>query len=82
MSSKDFKKILMEIPAGSTMTVREIQDFVKDHAFLTEEDWKIHTKTRPTNYRRWLHRLQAVLHEFKRKGIVIHHPSLCAYTFL
>lgn len=79
--SNDIKKIIGQIPAGTTLTVGQIQDLVRSSYPLTSADWAIHTNTRPTNYRKWLHRIQGVLSEYKRKGIVQHHPATCSYTF-
>jgi hypothetical protein len=72
--AKDIKTILGQISTGTTLTVGQ-------KYLLTSEDWEIHTNTRPTNYRKWQHRIQAVLSEYKRKGIVQHHPQNCSYTF-
>ena len=79
--SANIKQILGKIPKGTTMSISEIQDFVRANWPLTREDWAIHTDTRPTNYRKWLHRIQGVLSELKKKGIVVHHPDTCSYTF-
>ena len=81
LEAKDIKKILGQILAGTTLTVRQIQDLVRTSFPLTDDDWAIHTDTRPTNYRRWLHRIQGVLAEYKRKGLVKHNPDTCTYTF-
>lgn len=81
LKARDIKQILGQIPAGTTLTVKQIQKFVRANATLTSEDWEIHTKTRPTNYRRWRHRIQGVLAEYKKKGIVRHNPETSSYTF-
>ena len=82
LHSSDIKRIFeVKIPKGTTLTVTQIQNLVKDNFQLTEQDWEIHTKTRSTNYRRWLHRVQAVLSEYKKKGLVKHKPSTNSYTF-
>lgn len=79
--SKDIKNVLSRIPSGTTLGISDIQEMIRDSLYLTEEDWSIHTKTRPTNYRKWLHRIQGVLSEYKRKGIVKHNPIMHTYTF-
>ncbi len=81
MHSKDVKAILNRIPHGTTLTISQIQALVKASFPLSAVDWAIHTKTRPTNYRRWLHRIQGVLSEYKRKGIVKHNSIMHSYTF-
>jgi len=80
MHSKDVKAILSRIPHGTTLTISQIQALVKASFPLSAEDWAIHTKTRPTNYRRWLHRIQGVMSEYKRKGIVKHNKKTHSYT--
>lgn len=79
--AKDIKTIFGQISTGTTLTVGQIQNLVANKYLLTSEDWEIHTNTRPTNYRKWQHRIQAVLSEYKRKGIVQHHLQNCSYTF-
>lgn len=81
MHAKDVKAILSTIPKGKTLTISQIQALVKASFPLSAEDWAIHTNTRPTNYRRWLHRIQGVLSEYKRKGIVKHNKIMHSYTF-
>ena len=81
LRAKDIKKILGQVPTGTTLTVHQIQDLGRANFTLTSADWEIHTNTRPTNYRKWLHRIQGVLAEYKRKGIVKHNPATCSYTF-
>ena len=81
LRSKDIKQIFGQIPAGETLTVSDIQDLVKRSFLLSSADWAIHTNTRPTNYRKWPHRIQGVLAEYKRKGLVKHNPATCSYTF-
>ena len=79
--AKDIKGVLSQIPSGTTISISDIQELVKDTLGLTSQDWEIHTNTRPTNYRKWLHRIQGVLSEYKRKGKVTHNPSMHTYTF-
>ncbi|MBO5320500.1 MAG: hypothetical protein J6B01_11940 [Ruminococcus sp.] len=81
MHAKDVKAILSTIPKGETLTISQIQALVKASFPLSAGDWAIHTNTRPTNYRRWLHRIQGVLSEYKRKGIVKHNKIMHSYTF-
>ena len=44
--SANIKQILGKIPKGTTMTISEIQDFVRANWSLTREDWAIHTDTK------------------------------------
>ena len=81
MKAKDIKAILNTIPKGKTLTISQIQAYVRASFSLSAADWAIHTNTRPTNYRRWLHRIQGVLSEYKRKGIVTHNVITHSYTF-
>ena len=81
MQAKDIKAILSTIPHGTTLTIRQIQILVKMSFHLTAADWAVHTKTRHTNYRRWQPRIQGVMSEYKRKGIVMHNATTHSYTF-
>lgn len=81
MHAKDVKAILSTIPHGTTLTIGQIQALVKVSFPLSAYDWAVHTDTRPTNYPRWLHRIQGVLSEYKRKGIVKHNKLTNSYTF-
>lgn len=81
IKAKDIKLVLSQIPVGTEMSVGDIQALVKKSCPLNNEDWAIHTKTRPTNYRKWLHRIQGVLAEYKRNGIVTHDPVTHIYMF-
>lgn len=81
LQAKDIKKILSQIPAGTKMSSKEIQVLVKNNYPLSAEDLEVHTTTRPTHYQRWQHRVQAVLSEYKRKGIIQHDSATGIYTF-
>ena len=79
--SKDIKDILAKIPEGTTLTVEKIQDLVENNFALTASDFAPYTTTRPTSYPRWLHRIQAVLAEYKKDQKVVHDPETNSYTF-
>lgn len=81
LKSKDIKKILENIPAGTTLTISQIQDVVRNSYQLSQDDMKPHTQSRPTTYERWRHRIQGVLSDYKRKGIVEHNKLTKSYTF-
>jgi hypothetical protein len=81
LSSKDIKKTLSEIPHGETMSVENIQDWIEQHNNLDDQDWEPHTTTRPTKYPMWKHRVQAVLEEYKKQGIVTHCEATHRYMF-
>jgi hypothetical protein len=81
LRSKDIKAVLSTIPQGTTMQLGDIQLLVKQSYQLGKQDWEPHTQTRPTRYPRWLHRVQAVLEEYKNKGIVTHCAATQSYTF-
>lgn len=61
------RKILISYSNDGHIQINDIQDLVRANFTLTSADWEIHTNTRPTNYRKWLHRIQGVLAEYKRK---------------
>ena len=79
--AKDIKAVLYKIPDGATLSIADIQTLVRTCLPLSNADWEIHTKTRPTNYRKWFHRIQGVLADYKRKGLVVHDPIHHLYTF-
>ncbi|MCR4744718.1 MAG: hypothetical protein K5894_05750 [Lachnospiraceae bacterium] len=81
INSIAIKKILGQVPAGTTLSVSQIQNFVSNKYPLSAEDWDVYTTTRQTHYCKWKHKIQSVLHEYKEKKILEHNPSTCSYTF-
>lgn len=82
MTRKKIKNILSKIPKGTTLTVRQIQDVVQKQCTLIPADWEPYVKTRHTHYPKWHHKIQGVLYEYKKKGLIIHNPADCSYTFV
>lgn len=79
--TKDIKNILDRIPTGTTLSVKEIQNFVKSNFDLGPKDWGPYTQTRQTNYSRWKHIVQAVLEKYKKTQKVTHNSLTHFYTF-
>lgn len=69
------------ITSGTTLHVSQIHTIIQKNATLTIEDWAPHTRTRPTKYPRWKHRVQGVLATFKKNGVILHSPSSNTYKF-
>ena len=81
IKAKDIKAILLQIPSGTTLDLSQIKKFLQNNLYLTKEDWEPHTKTRLTNYPKWLHKTQGVLSEYKRNGKIKHNSQMHTYTF-
>lgn len=81
MDRKTIKDILSKLPKGSTLTVRQIQYVVQKQYPLIPRDWEPYVKTRHTHYPKWHHKIQGVLYELKKKGLIIHNPLNSSYTF-
>ncbi len=75
------KAVLESVKEGTTLTVWEIFSMVERVYGLTKEDLEPYTQTRSTKYPRWKHRIQSVLANYKKEGVVAHNPSECSYTF-
>ena len=81
IQAQEIKAILAQIPLGTTLTVQQIQDFVRNSYPLSLADWEPYTETRNTSYTKWQHQVQSVLAELKRNGAVVHHEATHSYTF-
>lgn len=81
IQAQDIKQILAQIPAGTTLTVQQIQDLVKNSYALSPADWEPYTETRKTNYSKWQHQVQSALARMKENGIVVHDEATHSYTF-
>ena len=81
IQAQDIKAILAQIPAGTTLTVQQIQDLVKNSYALSPADWEPYTETRKTNYSKWQHQVQSALAELKRNSAVGHNEATHSYTF-
>jgi hypothetical protein len=81
ITSWDIKEILSKVKKGTCLTVPEIQALIKSNFNLSADDYAPHTTTRPTRYPKWCHRIQGVLSDYKRKGLVTHDKSSRSYTF-
>ena len=81
MTRKTIKNILSKLPKGTTLTVRQIQDVVEKQCPLIPADWEPYVKTRHTHDPKCHHKIQGVLYELKKKGLIIHNPSNSSYTF-
>lgn len=81
IQAQDIKAIFAQIPAGTTLTVQQIQDLVKNSYPLSPADWEPYTETRNTSYTKWQHQVQSVLAELKRNGIAAHNGATHSYTF-
>ena len=81
IQAQDIKAIFAQIPAGTTLTVQQIQDLVKNSYPLSPADWEPYTETRNTSYTKWQHQVQSVLAELKRNGIAAHNVGTHSYTF-
>ncbi|MBE5846726.1 MAG: hypothetical protein E7300_03525 [Lachnospiraceae bacterium] len=79
--SADVRAVLQKIPAGKTLSIKEIQDLIEKNCNLTKEDLAPHTKTRPTTYPKWKHVIQGVMSTLKRQGDVAHDRKHHMYTF-
>lgn len=64
-----------------TLSITQIQEYVKQNYDLTPEDWAPHTRTRPTTYPQWKHRIQSVLSELKRNEIISQDDITHKYIF-
>ena len=73
--------ILSRYRGKKDIPIEDIMEAVKKDGNLTNEDWKEHTQSRPTVYPKWRAKVQAVLHEMKQKGKVIHNKTKHTYTF-
>ena len=49
IQAQDIKAIFAQIPAGTTLTVQQIQDLVKNSYSLSPADWEPYTETRNTS---------------------------------
>ncbi len=77
---EDIRQILNhQIPKGTTMTVQQIKKLVNQNYPLSGDDFKSYVKDR--NHPNWEHQVEEVLHDYKKKKIVIHDPSTTSYTF-
>lgn len=82
IASKDIRGIFKnQITPTTTLSIGDIQDVVKSHYFLSADDKAPHTKTRPTVYPLWKHRVQGVLSDLKRKNQIKHNAATNEYTF-
>lgn len=74
--------VLNGYPKGERISIKDIMEDVETELYLSPEDWKPHTETRPTTYPVWRERVQAVLHGMKKKGEVLHDDVKHTYVFL
>lgn len=74
--------VLNGYPKGERIPIKDIMEDVETELYLSPEDWKPHTETRPTTYPVWRGRVQNTLQEMKRKGQVIHDDVKHTYIFL
>lgn len=81
ITSKNIRAIFENMEKGVGFTSRNIQIFLGKNYELETEDWKPHTKTRPTSYPLWRHRLQGVLAADKKKGIIKYNEIQNLYYF-
>lgn len=81
MTTTEIKEILGTISKGTTLSIAELQELVKNSTHLSAEDELPYTRTRKTDYPRWKHRLQSVLAEMKKSEMVEHDSVLHEYTF-
>lgn len=81
IQAQDIKAIFAQIPAGTTLTVQQIQDLVKNSYSLSPADWEPYTETRNTSYTKWQHQVQSALARMKENGIVVHDEATHSYTF-
>lgn len=81
IQAQDIKAIFAQIPAGTTLTVQQIQDLVQNSYPLSPADWEPYTETRKTNYSKWQHQVQSALARMKENGIVVHDEATHSYTF-
>lgn len=81
IQAQDIKAIFAQIPAGTTLTVQQIQDLVQNSYALSPADWEPYTETRKTNYSKWRHQVQSALARMKENGIVVHDEATHSYTF-
>lgn len=76
INQQQIKIALNTLPKNKPFDLSEIQDFIQSYFQLDNEDWKSTKSIK--NYPRWKHRLQAALHNFKKKGFVEHEPMVAA----
>lgn len=74
--------VLNGYPKGERIPIGDIMEDVQTELYLSPEDWKPHTETRPTTYPVWRERVQSVLHGMKKKGEVLHDDVKHTYIFL
>lgn len=74
--------VLNGYPKGMRIPVGEIMEDIETELYLSPEDWKPHTETRPTTYPVWRERVQTVLQGMKKKGEVLHDSVKHTYIFL
>lgn len=81
ISSSEIRVVLDSLPKNVYTPINDIQLAVKD--IVLPEDLNVpYTESRPhNNYPKWKHRLQAVLHNYKIKGKVLHDKSSKSYMF-
>lgn len=80
VTTTDVAGVLNTVPAGTTLTITEIQELVEKTLGLEAEDLEPYTTSRPTEYPKWKHRIQTTLARHKEKGLVVHHPETNSYT--
>ena len=82
VSTTQIREFLATLPVNKVFHLSEIMELIeREPGFLSDEDWKAHTNTRPTTYPQWKHRLQNVLEDLKKSGKVKHDPDSHTYTF-
>lgn len=82
VSKESILLVLHGYPKGMRIPVGEIMEDIETELYLSPEDWKPHTETRPTTYPVWRGRVQNTLQEMKRKGQVLHDDVKHTYIFL
>ena len=73
----------IHLPANKRIAVEQIHKLVENNWKLTEEDWLPHPSeiNRGSNYPGWKRKVQAALHNLKRRGKIKHFATVREYEF-